>query len=642
MKKLLLSCFAFAMAIAATAQNGSLKVTEQDYNLVQPISSVKFRNNVKATRANLPANQRYMGNYSSDNYNEKGVGFTQNEGKLTLMTPIFKDIAAGFDGGKVVGMRAAIPADGVGAITLKLFTYNTVDGKMDFKVVAEQEVASSKKGWNDVTFTTPYTLDFTKAEGVMLGFTYTQKKGSTPECYAISLQNEGTVVPTYVTMEGSNELYAFSSEKYGNLAIQAIVEKDYPAKDIMLHSVKFNKFTKASNNTKFVVNVSNLGTSDINAYTLVASIDGKQIKEQTITGVVNGTIKADVVEIPTTDVELGAHKIKFAITKVDGAEPSGNTKNDVYESDINFYETALKRQKQLIEQFTAVTCTWCPTGSRLLKQLQDNRHDLAWVALHGPMGSPDPYQTNQSIAIMKALGAGGYPMAAFNRTAIEGALTTAIAFKEEAFSQAVQMFNQMFEQTDANLPAFVNLEIAAKVDKVANENNDQLVVDVKGLGVKSAANFLKDYVLYVYVTEDGLVSPQIDKGQRIKNYVHNGTFRQCLTNINGDNITWSGDNFDKQFTYTIPAGYKADNMHVVAFVAPKLGDKSIAVDEHVVNQTNMADVVVLTAGIENASIDADNEIVARYNLAGQKIDKAQKGVNIVKYKNGKVVRVVVK
>ncbi|WP_311550029.1 Omp28-related outer membrane protein [Prevotella aurantiaca] len=642
MKKLLLSCFAFAMAIVATAQNGSLKVTEQDYNLVQPISSVKFHNNVKATRANLPANQRYMGNYSSDNYNDKGVGFTQNEGKLTLMTPIFKDIAAGFDGGKVVGMRAAIPADGVGAITLKLFTYNTVDGKMDFKVVAEQEVASSKKGWNDVTFTTPYTLDFTKAEGVMLGFTYTQKKGSTPECYAISLQKEGTVVPTYVTMEGSNELYAFSSEKYGNLAVQAIVEKDYPAKDIMLHSVKFNKFTKASSNTKFVVNVSNLGTSDINAYTLVASIDGKQIKEQTITGVVNGTIKADVVEIPTTDVELGAHKIKFAITKVDGAEPSGNTKNDVYESDINFYETALKRQKQLIEQFTAVTCTWCPTGSRFLKQLQDNRHDLAWVALHGPMGSPDPYQTNQSIAIMNALGASGYPMAAFNRTAIEGALTTAIAFNDETFSQAVQMFNQMFEQTDANLPAFVNLEIAAKVDKVANENNDQLVVDVKGLGVKSAANFLKDYVLYVYVTEDGLVSPQIDKGQRIKNYVHNGTFRQCLTNINGDNITWSGDNFDKQFTYTIPAGYKADNMHVVAFVAPKLGDKSIAVDEHVVNQTNMADVVVLTAGIENASIDADNEIVARYNLAGQKIDKAQKGVNIVKYKNGKVVRVVVK
>lgn len=642
MKKLLLSCFAFAMAIVATAQNGSLKVTEQDYNLVQPISSVKFHNNVKATRANLPANQRYMGNYSSDNYNEKGVGFTQNEGKLTLMTPIFKDIAAGFDGGKVVGMRAAIPADGVGAITLKLFTYNTVDGKMDFKVVAEQEVANSKKGWNDVTFTTPYTLDFTKAEGVMLGFTYTQKKGSTPECYAISLQKEGTVVPTYVTMEGSNELYAFSSEKYGNLAVQAIVEKDYPAKDIMLHSVKFNKFTKASSNTKFVVNVSNFGTTPINSYTVTATVDGNQIKEQTVNGTVDGNLKADIIEIPTTGIALGSHKIKFAITKVDGAAPTGNTANDVYESDINLYETALQRQKQLIEQFTAVTCTWCPTGSRLLKQLQDNRHDLAWVALHGPMGSDDPFQTKQSIAIMKALGANGYPMAAFNRSLIEGELTTAIAFKEAAFSQAIEMFGKMFDQINNDLPAFVNLDVAAKVDRTANEQNDQLIVDVKGTGVKNAANFLKDYAIYVYVTEDGLVSPQIDKGKKIKNYVHNNTFRQCLTNIYGDNINWNNDNFDQQFTYTIPAGYKAENMHVVAFVAPKLGNNATPKSELVVNQTNLTNVVVLTAGIENANVDAQDEIVARYNLAGQKIDTAQKGVNIVKYKSGKVVRVIVK
>lgn len=642
MKKLLLSCFAFAMAIAATAQNGSLKVTEQDYNLVQPISSVKFHNNVKATRANLPANQRYMGNYSSDNYNEKGVGFTQNEGKLTLMTPIFKDIAAGFDGGKVVGMRAAIPADGVGAITLKLFTYNTVDGKMDFKVVAEQEVANSKKGWNDVTFTTPYTLDFTKAEGVMLGFTYTQKKGSTPECYAISLQKEGTVVPTYVTMEGSNELYAFSSEKYGNLAVQAIVEKDYPAKDIMLHSVKFNKFTKASSNTKFVVNVSNFGTTPINSYTVTATVDGNQIKEQTVNGTVDGNLKADIIEIPTTGIALGSHKIKFAITKVDGAAPTGNTANDVYESDINLYETALQRQKQLIEQFTAVTCTWCPTGSRLLKQLQDKRQDLAWVALHGPMGSNDPFQTNQSIAIMKALGANGYPMAAFNRSLIEGELTTAIAFKEAAFSQAIEMFGKMFDQTNNDLPAFVNLDVAAKVDRTANEQNDQLIVNVKGTGVKNAANFLKDYAIYVYVTEDGLVSPQIDKGQKIKNYVHNNTFRQCLTNIYGDNINWNNDNFDQKFTYTIPTGYKAENMHVVAFVAPKLGNNATPKSELVVNQTNLTNVVVLTAGIENANVDAQDEIVARYNLAGQKIDTAQKGVNIVKYKSGKVVRVIVK
>ena len=640
MKKILLSCVAFAMAIAATAQNGSLKVTEPEFDLSQPISSVKYQNNAKAIRANLPANQRYMGNFSGDNYNEKGVGFTQNEGKITLLTPVNKIIAENFNGGKVVGMRVALPADGIGAITAKLFTYNISGGDIEYNVVAEKEIASTKKGWNDCTFSTPYTLDLSKVEGVMLGFTYTQKKGSSPECYAISLLNEGTIETSYAAMEGSSKLYKFGSEKYGNLCVQAVVEKEYPAKDIVLHNVTFSKFTKAASNSKFTVNVSNFGTADINSYTLAASIDGKLVKEQTITGVVNGKMKADVVEIPTIDAQLGARKIKFTITKVDGATPTGNTKNDAYEGDINLYETGLKRQKQLVEQFTSVTCTWCPTGSRLLKKLQEKRNDLAWIALHGPMGSPDPMQTNQSIAIMKALGANGYPMAAFNRTVIEGALTTAIAFKESAFEEGVQMFSNMFDQTDENLPAFVNIDIVAKADKIANGSN-QMVVDVKGTGVKNAGGFLKDYALYVYVTEDGIVSPQIDKGQKIKNYVHNNTFRQCLTNINGDNITWSGDNFDKQFTYDIPAGYNASKMHVVAFVAPKLGNSAIPMTELVVNQTNMVEVTT-TAGIEDASMDNDNEIVARYNLAGQKIDTAQKGVNIVKYKNGKVVRVIVK
>ncbi len=640
MKKILLSCVAFAMAIVATAQNGSLKVTEPEFDFSQPVSSVKYQNNAKAIRAKLPVNQRYMGNFSSDNYNEKGVGFTQNEGKLTLLTPVNKIIAENFDGGKVVGMRVALPADGIGTITAKLYTYTTEGGNIKYDLVAEREIASTKKGWNDCTFSTPYTLDFSKVEGVMLGFTYTQKKGSSSECYAISLLKEGTIEPTYVTMEGSSKLQAFGSEKYGNLTVQAIVEKEYPAKDIVLHNVTFSKFTKAANNSKFTVNVSNFGTSDINSYTLTASIDGKQIKEQTITGVVNGSMKADVVEIPTTDVQLGARKIKFVITKVDGAAPTGNTKNDAYEADINLYETGLKRQKQLVEQFTSVTCTWCPTGSKFLKKLQEKRKDLAWVALHGPMGAKDPYQTNQSMAIMKALGVNGYPTAAFNRTLIDGDLTPAVASYYNSAEESIKMFGNIFDQTDENLPAFVNIDIVAKADKLAN-GRSQMVVDVKGTGVKNAADFLKDYGLYVYVTEDGLVSSQIDKGKKIKNYVHDNTFRQCLTNINGDNITWSGDNFDKQFTYDIPADYNASKMHVVAFVAPKLGNSATPMTELVVNQTNMVEVTT-TAGIEDATVDTDNEIVARYNLAGQKIDTAQKGVNIVKYKNGKVVKVVVK
>ena len=50
------------------------------------------------------------------------------------------------------------------------------------------------------------------------------------------------------------------------------------------------------------------------------------------------------------------------------------------------------------------------------------------------------------------------------------------------------------------------------------------------------------------------------------------------------------------------------------------------------------------AGINNvaSSTEADNKIVARYNAAGQRIAEAQPGLNIVKYANGKTVKVLVK
>ena len=68
-----------------------------------------------------------------------------------------------------------------------------------------------------------------------------------------------------------------------------------------------------------------------------------------------------------------------------------------------------------------------------------------------------------------------------------------------------------------------------------------------------------------------------------------------MTNINGDNITWNGDNFDKQFTYDIPAEYNASKMHVVAFVAPKLGNSAIPMTELVVNQPTWLKLLLLQA-----------------------------------------------
>ena len=59
---------------------------------------------------------------------------------------------------------------------------------------------------------------------------------------------------------------------------------------------------------------------------------------------------------------------------------------------------------------------------------------------------------------------------------------------------------------------------------------------------------------------------------------------------------------------------------------------------------NAAKVVLgkCAAGIEDVNSEANNNVVSRYNVNGMRINGAQKGLNIVKLANGKVVKMAVK
>ena len=49
-----------------------------------------------------------------------------------------------------------------------------------------------------------------------------------------------------------------------------------------------------------------------------------------------------------------------------------------------------------------------------------------------------------------------------------------------------------------------------------------------------------------------------------------------------------------------------------------------------------------STGISELNGNDDNAVVARYSLDGRRLDTAQKGVNIVKFRNGKTQKIVVR
>ena len=49
-----------------------------------------------------------------------------------------------------------------------------------------------------------------------------------------------------------------------------------------------------------------------------------------------------------------------------------------------------------------------------------------------------------------------------------------------------------------------------------------------------------------------------------------------------------------------------------------------------------------TASIDGIQNNADNKVVARYSINGQLLDVPQKGINILKYSDGRIEKVIVK
>ena len=47
------------------------------------------------------------------------------------------------------------------------------------------------------------------------------------------------------------------------------------------------------------------------------------------------------------------------------------------------------------------------------------------------------------------------------------------------------------------------------------------------------------------------------------------------------------------------------------------------------------------AGIDGVKVEGENEIVARYTLDGRRLLAPKKGINIVKYANGKTAKIIV-
>ena len=702
MKKVLLPLFALLLsATVANAQKPQdlLQSSSNTFsNVQQPTNVAKARKAPVKKADELASTQRYVAPDGADNpYRGMGLpGATATKTAVWVSPSILKK----YEGAKVVGMRFALYSS-IGRSTTCFLTEcdgEVIDqntGKLNaseaYITSAEAEdvqTATISGGqltninWNEVTFSTPYTIP-ADPKGLLYGFEYTQKStqsgGSyTSACYpwlcgqqTNSAQGYGICCYGQLDKNAPKENAWFAMTQSYVLCAQLLLEKeDGFKKDIEILGLSAPRFVKSGNDINLAFAAKNFGSENVAQSTYAVSIDGKE--EYTLTSpqpiTWDGVTLNAKVEMPE-GLEDGVHTLAIKVKSMEGGEPTGSLDDDSYSTEFRTYSHFIaKHQYQLVEQETSWTCGYCPYGYNMLNALQEKRPDMAWVSIHGDMDSsqPDPYTINDANYLIN-YSVTGWPTGLFNRYLLVDsqvnpnyALGLGITVVDDTQMDAyTNMYSTILDYSNEDIPAQVRLDLSSNFDAATGK----LALTVKGTGVTNAAKVLAGNTLTVYLTENGLSGRQYyysnlnasNGGAKwVNKYEHPNVLRQIVSQPWGDEITWNGDNFTKTYEVDVDADFydyeNGNTLNAIAFVGNpfvvEIDGKNYfnsAVDNVWVNNCIFQTLNNGEAtGIENTVASEGNAtVVARYAADGTQVSAPVKGINILKMSDGTTRKVFV-
>lgn len=548
----------------------------------------------------------------------------------------------------------------------------------DVKAVLDK-LPANYVGPVSVKLPTPFTIP---AEGALVGYSFDGKSSDSPIVLA-GTSTEAAGFFFQYDYEGERSFESLASVIGMSSSIQVGMDvSDCEANDATV-ATDPETTTLVNTDQQYPFYVTNNSAKPITQITYHFTIDGEQQPEKTLD--LSSPIESmKTVSLPLTKKfeDEGVHTIELTLSKVNGNENVNESSSATY-SVIALEKSA--DRVSVVEEQTGTWCGWCPRGHVALdllnKQLGDKVVTLAGHFTNSesqvdPMNILGDNITSQAeafadygwvaINLSSLLGGGGFPGAMFDRliaadpyvginttkskngTYEFGATALVKAIQEKIPSEADFSMTASWAD-DKNTDIKVDLTTTFNYDRfgsfpygvafVLSENGmtgkgatwKQLNYYSKLAGVNGASDFNNPDMAawfkggsYVSTTYDNVVV-------QAWNPIGNAAIvdKSQTDIIKGEAIPFSATlkvNSDLIQNY--------DNLTLSALL---VNLKSYAV-------VNAAKVVLgkCAAGIEDVNSEANNNVVSRYNVNGMRINGAQKGLNIVKLANGKVVKMAVK
>lgn len=519
--------------------------------------------------------------------------------------------------------------------------------------LASQSVTASTSpaGWTTVELSTPWIVDMSQYEALLMGFEYTQGSSNSNSSYPLSMVNEGVLQNVYIYGNlGQGEGFYNLGSDYGNLSVQAIVEGTYSANRVT--TVDFGSaYAQIGGSAKVELSLINAGTAGVNNFDYVVTTDGVAGAEQhyTLDKAVSqfGESFTATVNLPAAS-KLGTNAITITITKVNGV---ANEETELNVSAGTLYTVSkIYTRRVLVEEFTGTGCGYCPRGLAGMQLMRETYGDrFVGVGLHqynssdpmyftkypnlGFTGAPscmmdrsgkttDPYYGSGNSILddcVKALAnvaAGDVTLTAeWNTDSTAITATAAVEGYADNADYEVQ-FVLIGDSLRGNTSSWKQQNYYYQYS-AADVGNDPLIAQFCSGGAHGTSTF------YWAFDDVALAS----------SYANNKNQAAAVTGLA------SGEVGTTSYTLKLPTSSKLapfinkDKVAVVAILLDKDGNY-VNANKFYMNPA---------AGISNITNGAKaNKVVARYNLAGQQVNGAQKGFVIEKYADGTTKKVLVK
>lgn len=271
----------------------------------------------------------------------------------------------------------------------------------------------------------------------------------------------------------------------------------------------------------------------------------------------------------------------------------------------------------VLEYCTGAWCQWCPCGHTVIRDvLIPQIPNAIVIGYHGPANtSSDPFSTFSGNQVISALGLSSYP--------------TGVADRTSAPISRGSWFSAVFNRT------FKAATVDFSIIKTFNATTRDLNVT---LNFTPLVNLNGSFKYSLVLTEDSLLSTQTGNSSCTggANYVNDHVVRAMINGYLGEQVStgdWNqGTTISKSYTYNVPATFKADKCHLIAFIykdstALNLSEIQQAKQWTLIGDILPVELTTFTANVVKGAINLSWTTATELNNYGFEIERSVDGKN---------------